>query len=89
VACTGASACEIGGNYNKSGTNPPLAERWNGSKWTLQTTPAISGSVFATLGGIACPASTDCWAAGVSNTSSGGTNPVLEKWNGKTWSLTG
>jgi hypothetical protein len=87
AACTGTSACETVGVYNKSGTNPTLGESWNGSKWTLQTMPTITGSVYASLQGLACPSATDCWTTGVSDTSSGGSTPVLEQWNGKTWSL--
>jgi hypothetical protein len=88
-ACTGASACESVGYYGKSGTNPTLGESWNGSKWSVQTMPAISGSVFADLEGVSCPKPGDCWAAGVSDASSGASNPLLEQWNGKTWSVTG
>jgi hypothetical protein len=86
AACTGTSACESVGTYNASGANPTLGESWNGSKWTLQTMPAISGSVFADLEGIACPTSGDCWAAGLSDASSGASSPLLEQWNGTAWS---
>jgi len=87
VACTGAPACESVGTYSASGANPTLGEGWNGSKWTLQAMPSISGSIFATLEGISCPKSGDCWAAGLSDASSGASTPLLERWNGKTWSL--
>lgn len=88
AACTGASACESVGTYDvASTTNPTLGESWNGSTWTLQAMPSISGSVYATLEGLACPTSGDCWAAGLSDASSGVSSPLLEQWNGKTWSV--
>ena len=87
VACTAAASCESTGTYNKSGGSPALAEGWNGTKWTLQATPAISGSAYAALQGLACTASSNCWAVGETIGSSA-TDPLIEKWNGSAWSVT-
>ena len=86
VACTSATACESVGFYGTSSATPALAESWNGSAWAVQKTPAISGSTFAELNGIACPAANDCVAVGESSASAG-TSPLLEAWNGTTWSV--
>lgn len=86
VACTGAKSCVSVGTYNKSGGNPTLGEGWNGTKWALQTMPAISGSSYATLQGISCTSASNCWAAGESIKSSV-TSPLLEKWNGSGWKI--
>jgi hypothetical protein len=87
VSCPAASACEAAGTYSTSASSPALAEGWNGKAWTLQKTPAISGSTYASLANVACPAKTGCWAVGQSFKGSTGT-PVIERWNGKSWSLT-
>jgi hypothetical protein len=87
VACATVATCEAAGTYNKSGGSPALAEGWNGTKWTVQSTPAISGSTFASLQGVSCTASSNCWAVG-ENINSSGTDPLIEKWNGTSWSVT-
>ena len=86
VACTGAKSCESVGVYNQSSTNPTLGESWNGTKWSVQTMPAISGSTYATLQGISCTSASNCWATGESISSSS-TSPLLEKWNGSAWKV--
>jgi hypothetical protein len=87
ASCPAASVCEAAGTYSTSTSSPALAEGWNGKAWTLQKTPAISGSTYASLANISCPAKTGCWAVGESFKGSTGT-PVIEQWNGKSWSLT-
>jgi hypothetical protein len=64
-----------------------LAERWNGHKWTVQSTPNPTGSQFAILGSVACSSASACTAVGGSNDSSGTTSTVAERWDGTTWSL--
>jgi hypothetical protein len=86
VACTSATACESVGYYSDSAGSPTLAESWNGSKWALQSMPAVSGASFASLDGVACPAAGDCLAAGEAVHGST-TEPLLEAWNGKAWSV--
>jgi hypothetical protein len=85
VSCPGSSVCVAVGNNSDKTT---LAEGWNGTKWAIQSTPGISGSAFVNLAGDSCVASGNCWAVGVSETSSGAATPVIEHWNGKSWSLT-
>lgn len=87
VSCHGGSSCLAVGTYSTSGASPALAEGWNGTAWTIQKTPAITGSTFASLAGIACPAAADCRAVGESIATSA-TTPLIEKRNGKSWSVT-
>jgi hypothetical protein len=85
VSCAGKSVCESAGTNSDQ---TALAEGWNGSKWALQSTPGVSGSAFTDLTGISCVAVGNCWAVGVSETSAGAATPVIDHWNGKTWSAT-
>ena len=88
VSCpAGGSACESGGTFTNSSGSGALAEGWNGAAWALQSTPAISGSTFATLESVSCTSATNCWAVGVSDNSAG-SDPLIEKWNGTNWSVT-
>ena len=44
ASCTSASACTAVGDYvTSTGASKTLAERWNGTAWTLQSTPNPSG----------------------------------------------
>lgn len=83
ISCTSASACTAVGFWEtKSGFNHPLAERWNGSAWSVQTVPFPEGSEDAVFGGVSCPSATVCEAVG----SSLGTT-LAERWNGSAWSV--
>lgn len=66
VSCRSASACEaVGGSAAGLGGSPqPLAESWNGSKWSLQTPPVAAGTLPGPLHGVSCPSATTCEAVG-------------------------
>ena len=83
VSCPGGSACQAVGNNSDKTT---LAEGWNGTKWAIESTPGISGSSFAGLAGVACTSASNCWAVG-ENIGSSATDPLIEKWNGTSWSV--
>jgi hypothetical protein len=80
VDCTGPSACLAAGSSDQ-GT---LAERWDGSTWTVDPTPNAPGG--GQLFGVACPAPTACTAIGFTFTSGGG-ELLAEHWNGSSWSI--
>jgi hypothetical protein len=88
VLCTSAWVCTAVGYYynNSTGYTQPLAERWNGKAWVIQSVPTISNDNVQ-LSGVSCPSASACTAVGsyVSFTGSPGT--VAERWNGKTWAM--
>jgi hypothetical protein len=80
ISCTSSTACTAVGSYQDSSEAlHNLIERWNGTSWTLQTSPATS---FATLSGVTCISSTSCFAVGFGQPSA-----LAERWNGTTWTL--
>ena len=88
VSCPSATVCTATGTYiDSGGTNVTLAERWNGSSWSIQATPTPSGATGSYLQGVSCPSPTVCTATG-SYIDSGGTNVTLaESWNGSSWAI--
>jgi hypothetical protein len=90
VSCSSATACTaVGAAYKSSGgtfnpdTTVPLAERWNGSDWTIQTTPYPRGSA-PWLSAVSCPSVRICDAFGPTNNSQ--TVEVLaERWVDNKW----
>jgi hypothetical protein len=87
VSCSSSTACTAVGEYtNSSGVNVPLAERWNGTEWVIQTTPNPSGSTATSLQNVSCPTASTCMAVGYYNDSSGW-HQLAERWNGTEWSI--
>ena len=86
VFCKSASVCEAVGQSSNGSATQTLAEAWNGSSWTIQSTPNASGQTSSQLNGVTCPKTTVCEAVGNSNT---GPNfaTLAEVWNGSAWTI--
>ena len=87
ISCFSASACVSVGEYTTSNTQPflTLAIGWNGTRWSLQTTPNRSGSSDDDLGGVSCTSATTCMATGTAAIT--GVVTLAEIWKGSTWSI--
>ncbi len=72
------------------GVNQTLIERYNGTSWSLATSPDTSATAANQLTGISADSPTDVWAAG-SFTGGTVTAPVnqtlIEHYNGTAWSV--
>ncbi|HEV2361998.1 MAG TPA: sialidase family protein, partial [Acidimicrobiales bacterium] len=88
VACGAASSCTaVGYDSPTSGATVPLAEHWNGAKWSVVTLPGPAGATFTGLFSVSCPSATLCMAVGSSSSPTSSSN-LAEMWNGKTWATT-
>ena len=86
ASCASASACTAVGTYSNGTMNVMLAERWNGTRWSIQHPSSPSGSQASTLAGVSCVSATACTAVG--NYNNGTTRVALaEGWNGTKWSI--
>jgi hypothetical protein len=86
VSCPSTSACTAVGQYNNGTTDVMLAERWNGTRWSIQHTPNPVGGSSILLYGVSCPSTRACTAVGQYN--NGAEEVTLaERWNGATWSI--
>ena len=84
VSCVSAGACTGVGFYNFSVS---LAERWEGTGWTIQPTPS-PGPFGSTLSGVSCTAASACTAVGVRDGQYGNEGETLaEQWNGTGWAI--
>jgi hypothetical protein len=87
VSCTGVSDCVAVGNLVNAGSHThTLAEQWNGTDWTIVTTPNPPHTDNATLTAISCSQPTACTAVGSYNTT-GPTLTLAETLSGTTWSI--
>jgi hypothetical protein len=96
VSCGGANACvAVGGAESPALGGVTLAERWNGSQWSIQATPASVGIpsedlVGSSLTGVACVSRRECFAVGSSHWREGdvgGSSALIERWDRRTWSI--
>jgi len=88
VSCASRTACTAVGYFaNGAGVGMPLAERWNGTSWSIQRTPAPAGARSSLLFGVSCASRRACVAVGSVTNRSGITVPLAERWNGSSWSI--
>jgi hypothetical protein len=79
----------VGDDTNSSGpsaTFAPLVEHWNGTTWSIVTSPMQGTSDF--LNGIAAVSASNIWAVGDYRSSTDPEGPyftLIEHWNGTTW----
>jgi hypothetical protein len=86
VSCTSSATCGVTGwSENSSKTRVPLAERWNGTTWSVQEPPIPTEATFSSLYGVSCTASTACTSVGFFE--HGGQKALAERWNGSAWSI--
>lgn len=87
VSCSAAAACTAVG-YHVGASGPlPLAERWNGKQWAIQTMPTPHGAQGTFTTGVSCPSATACTAVGYYNNSKKLQVTLAERWNGKQWAI--
>ncbi len=83
VSCPTANLCiAVGITYATKSAGTLLAERWNGSSWTIQTTAPPPSNTASELAGVSCPTTTACVAVGTYNGF-----VLAERWNGSSWTL--
>jgi hypothetical protein len=61
-----------------------LAERWNGSQWSIIPTIAPNGSALLA---VSCTSGTACTAVGYQPGRRLFRLPLVERWNGSRWSI--
>jgi hypothetical protein len=92
VSCTSSTACTAVGWYtNSAGTTVTLAEVWNGTSWSVQTTPNPSEATTSRLNSVSCTSASACVAVGEYEYKSGLSYKMqafAEVWNGASWAVT-
>ena len=84
VDCTSPSDCTaVGKDFPSagSGNSQPLVEHWDGTTWTIASSPTPPAP-DDWLDGVACVASSDCTAVGGNLSAT-----LIEHWDGTAWSV--
>jgi hypothetical protein len=94
VSCTSHMACMAVGARGvppqQDPVSAPLAERWNGARWSITPTPQFQENF---LSSVSCVSPVACAAVGTGITGGlpggigGGNSPLAERWNGTRWSV--
>ncbi len=83
VSCASLSSCIAVGTYSTASGRHPLAERWNGTSWSILPTaaPPAGAGGFA---GVDCSSAAACTAVGNQGSPE---QTLAERWNGTTWTV--
>ncbi len=81
VSCTSPRSCTAVGS---SASRFALAERWDGSAWTIQRVPEVNRTGSTELTAVSCSSDSACMAVGTYNA---GITAIAESWNGAAWTL--
>jgi hypothetical protein len=89
VSCPTSQACTAVGSYFAT-QELPLAERWNGTTWTIESVPPAVGAVSTSLSGVSCPTTLACVAVGQYSPILQAGQPIptstfAARWNGESW----
>jgi hypothetical protein len=88
ISPTDCTAVGIQGGNTKHGNNETAEiQSWNGTTWSMAPTPK---AVNRALYGVSCVSARACTAVGVNFVGNGAnriTTPLVESWNGTTWSV--
>jgi len=85
VSCASPSFCEAAGEYRTNTASQSVALGWNGSTWSIQTTPNPS-STESYFNNVTCRSSTWCIGVGAF-LSTGASDTLVYQWNGSTWTV--
>ena len=88
VTCVSASDCWAVGHSFNGNVEQTLIERWNGSAWSVVTSPSSALTQNNQLLHVTCTNATNCWAVG-NFESANGPQTLIERWNGTAWSIVG
>ena len=86
VSCPSSTSCTAVGTYEDSSQNTvSLAERWNGTRWTVQPTPNPPGTLFSMLLGVSCASPIVCTAVGAYYDERVVQSTLVERWENGRW----
>ena len=80
VSCATTSACMGIGDFTMSSNPHALAERWNGSMWSVVAAPSPSSQTQ--LAAVACTSVGNCWAVGFTGATFA---KLIEHWTSGKW----
>lgn len=89
VTCLTSSWCMAVGTYDSTGSwsLTPMIQSWDGTTWSVVSSPLTSGAYNNGLSGISCLSTSWCIAVGLAEAAAVPSSTLIEQWNGSTWSI--
>ena len=85
--CLSETDCfSVGYGETSSGPEQTLIERWNGTSWSVMSSPN-EGSGDNQLNGVTCMSPTACLAVGSTGDAGGSEQTLIEVWGGVSWTI--
>jgi hypothetical protein len=87
VSCGGPSFCAATGQTATGSLTTTLVEQWNGSTWSIVTSPngSTAGSASNNFSGVSCVGASFCQAVGSFNDGVNVARTYAAQYNGSTW----
>jgi hypothetical protein len=85
VSCVSSTSCTAVGSITNSSGFSALAERWNGSVWSVETLPPDGYWVMPEA--VSCTGTTCILAGYFATTNSSNYQPLTEEWSGSAWTV--
>lgn len=85
TATSTTNAWMVGSFRNSDPATHEFIAHWDGTAWTLATSPTLTGN-FNVLNGVRATSASNAWAVGQSGSRSA-PQTVTEHWNGSAWTL--
>lgn len=87
ISCPSAGSCMAIDWYYYAGNNFMGSYKLSNGQWSFNTMPTPMGSGFPQTYGVSCTSSSACTTVGKHQLSSGVVQPLVERWNGSSWSI--
>ncbi len=85
VSCVSASWCMAAGDQTVGANILPLTEMWNGTAWTVVTSPNPAPGTSGSFDGVSCTGISYCVAVGAFQDTALFFRNLVATWNGTTW----
>jgi hypothetical protein len=86
ISCEPSTSVCTSVGKSTTGTDSPIAQRWNGTSWSEQAAAKKSGATHTRLFGVDCPSEIRCLAVG-NHQSAEGPSLLSEIWNEGKWTV--
>ena len=87
VTCLSASECWAVGYYLAENAAQTLIERWDGTSWSIVSSPNTSATQSNFLLGVTCASASECWAVGYYYNDNVISQTLIERWDGTSWTI--
>src|SRR5882757_3191561 len=87
VTCVSASECWAVGYYLSDNAAQTLIERWDGTSWSIVSSPNTSATQSNFLLGVTCMSASECWAVGYYYNDNVISQTLIERWDGTSWAI--